>query len=594
LDQYDTVFWLQYLILSWEDNVLTAELYSNGDDCFLAWAMPFTKGCRGFAIYREVKRKSNGKTYSEYLSNPLGFRETDGKPGKGGPSDKFPFRRYNWTDYGVSEGDKVSYTIYPVMKTAQGLKVDQTAGIKKGPVTVTSDGDGQGSAYFNRGILLSQFVSKRLPKNFTKSDLTKFKKSLENGEDQFRRFLSGPLGAKLLELLDEAKKKGWYVYAALYELEDAQLIGRLKALGAKANLVLANGSTKKKGEDGNKVAAGELEHDINLYRRMLWSEGLGHNKFVVFCDSSKKPFMVWTGSTNWATTGLCTQLNNGILVNNIALATVYLEQWNLLKDDQRVGKNGTKMHFGSALMAANDKAKDGTAGVVKRPWTVWFTRTSSKQEMKAVTDLVNGAQDGILFLMFEPGTKGLLQVIQSRMDEKPSAGKKKLYIHGVVNTLKTAEKGQDLHVNVVGGGKPKPFDLSVVQPEGVPGGLAGWAAEVGRREFLMTQGGVIGYAIVHSKVIVIDPFSNPIVITGSHNFSESASQKNDENLLILKGDKGLAERYAVNIMGVYQHYRWRAYLQDDKNKKKPWKKLANPDDWQNKDAASDPELAFWL
>jgi len=62
-------------------------------------------------------------------------------------------------------------------------------------------------------------------------------------------------------------------------------------------------------------------------------------------------------------------------------------------------------------------------------------------------------------------------------------------------------------------------------------------------------------------MIVIDPFTNPTVITGSHSFSASASIKNDENLLIVQGNRALAERYAVNIMATYQHYRWRAYLQ---------------------------------
>lgn len=33
--------------------------------------------------------------------------------------------------------------------------------------------------------------------------------------------------------------------------------------------------------------------------------------------------------------------------------------------------------------------------------------------------------------------------------------------------------------------------------------------------FLTMQGGVIGFAIVHSKVIVIAPFTSPVVITGS-------------------------------------------------------------------------------
>jgi len=54
-------------------------------------------------------------------------------------------------------------------------------------------------------------------------------------------------------------------------------------------------------------------------------------------------------------------------------------------------------------------------------------------------------------------------------------------------------------------------------------------------------------AIVHAKAIVIDPFSdNCAVITGSHNFSVSASERNDENLVIVRGNTKLAQAHAVH------------------------------------------------
>lgn len=45
-----------------------------------------------------------------------------------------------------------------------------------------------------------------------------------------------------------------------------------------------------------------------------------------------------------------------------------------------------------------------------------------------------------------------------------------------------------------------------------------------------------------------------VVVTGSHNFSKSVSSKNDENLLIIKGNKSLAQAYEVNILSVCDHY----------------------------------------
>src|SRR5262249_56784810 len=85
-------------------------------------------------------------------------------------------------------------------------------------------------------------------------------------------------------------------------------------------------------------------------------------------------------------------------------------------------------------------------------------------------------------------------------------------------------------------------------------------------------------AIVHSKVIVIDPFSpDCTVIAGSHNFSDSASQRNDENLVIIRGNQKLAQAYALHINGVYDHYSWRAYLHSGGGAKQHYKPL---DGWK--------------
>ncbi|MBO9659554.1 MAG: hypothetical protein J7527_12090, partial [Chitinophagaceae bacterium] len=478
--------------------MLKASIYFNSDDCFLAWDMPFRHNCAGFAIYKEQVR-ANGEKYEGFIHNRTGFASDQHAPRSHKSSAEWPFQRYTWTDHLVDDGDTVTYTIYPVMKNGTKLEVDQTTKAKAGPVTLSSGGDGKTDAYFNRGILLSQFITSKLPKDWTKSDLLALKKSLEKDDDELRHFLMGPLGAKLLNLLDTAIQKGWHVYGALYELDDDILISKLKKIGKKAHLVLANGSTKKKGEDGNKKAANALKTSVDLHRRMLWSEGLAHNKFLVFARTKEEPFLVWTGSTNWATTGLCTQLNNGILLEDKKLASTYLDHWKLLRDDERIGRSNSKMHFGDALMESNNEPKSGNAKAIGN-WTVWFTRTTESQDMEAVTTLINNAKEAILFLMFEPGNNGLLQVVQSRLSPASATYDKNLYIHGVVNTLKknAPGKGEDVAVELVGRGTNKSFNLKVVEPTGV-NGLPGWADEVMRRDFIMGQGGVIGHAIIHSK-----------------------------------------------------------------------------------------------
>ncbi len=53
------------------------------------------------------------------------------------------------------------------------------------------------------------------------------------------------------------------------------------------------------------------------------------------------------------------------------------------------------------------------------------------------------------------------------------------------------------------------------------------------------------HAIAHNKIIIID---KQTLITGSFNFTKAAEEKNAENLLVLKGNKPLVERYIQNFM----------------------------------------------
>lgn len=51
----------------------------------------------------------------------------------------------------------------------------------------------------------------------------------------------------------------------------------------------------------------------------------------------------------------------------------------------------------------------------------------------------------------------------------------------------------------------------------------------------------------HNKIILIDVESTrPVLITGSMNFTYSGQFKNAENLLVIRGDKALADAYAGN------------------------------------------------
>jgi phosphatidylserine/phosphatidylglycerophosphate/cardiolipin synthase-like enzyme len=353
-------------------------------------------------------------------------------------------------------------------------------------------------------------------------------------------FLGGDLRARLIELLDETRKNGGHVFAALFELSDETLIGKLVALKGRAHIVLSNGAHKARDDDENEDARSKLNAaGCDVHDRMLASGALGHNKFAVICDKNQSAKAVWTGSTNWSPTGLCTQINNGILINDEDVGQVFLDQWGRLKDAEG--------SFPKDLVAQNSDVKSNKVG--KSKVDVWFTKSTDKVEMEAVDELLRKTvKQGIVFLMFQPGGSPILDTIADLQ-----ADNKDLFVKGVISTADKGDLDQAKVTLVHRGGKDVQ-KFRIVQPQGLQS-VGKWAAEVSRGQFLKS----VGFAIVHSKVIVTDPNGDdPIVITGSHNFSASASSKNDENLVIIRGDAALAKAYAVNVQSVFDHYNFRA------------------------------------
>jgi phosphatidylserine/phosphatidylglycerophosphate/cardiolipin synthase-like enzyme len=576
----------------------TLKVFTNEDDALLFWST--TKpipDCRGFAVERTIKRRGEKTSKTEFLPNRTGFENekidssrTSTKAVRSKPSTEWPFQRFSWVDHDANTGDTVSYRVIPVIRKQNGkLNPLDSEASNWSPRKKLSVSDSDFQPFFNRGFILSQFMARFLKeKGLT---LREFKGQIaDRFNTEIRSFLSGDLRTALLSELDGALNDGGQIYAALFELSDDELIEALCKLKGRANVVLSNGSVKaNKGEkaidarrrDENETARKRLLAtgvDVKVAKedRFISPGALGHNKFMVRVDKKGKPISAWTGSTNWAPTGLCTQINNGLLIKDKAVADIYLKQWNALEE--------AKSLFPKDFVTGNSSPKhvgNGQLGEIKS--TVWFTRTQKGLDLDALRDEVTKAKEGILFLMFMPGSTGLFSTVAARSAEPH------LYVRGVVSELPNGRGDESaVDVNLIDGAHHTSLHLDIIQPEGSGQAMAKFAEEVTRKQFLAN----VGHAIIHSKVVVIDPFSaHPVVITGSHNFSSSASSKNDENFIIVRGDHDLAEAYAVNIWSVYTHYRWRAFLSQAH---KPFNGLEDNDAWQiPRLNAARRDLRFW-
>ena len=359
------------------------KVFSNADDVHLVWNhhndIP---GCLGFAI--QCRR---GDAEPKYLSNRVGFEDdteadSAGERHRSRSSRIWPFQRYDWTDHAADLGDVIAYRVIARVVGDDGKLQDGPSSDWSPTLTLKADcGDGV-SVHFNRGYVLSQFMAQYLKENgITLQELKDRAVIISKDVDRkARNFLGGTLRETVLAMMSEVvSKPNLELHAALYELSDEELLDGLAAIGKRAQIVLANGSVDKRGADENADARERLNAGgCVIHDRFLAPSGLAHNKFVVIGErvgADFRPKSVWTGSFNWTPTGLCTQLNNGLLIENEDLAQHFEAQFRLL---ERAGNGGTP-----ELLASNNKPK---CGIALGGATVdsWFSKVSQEIDIKGV------------------------------------------------------------------------------------------------------------------------------------------------------------------------------------------------------------------
>jgi phosphatidylserine/phosphatidylglycerophosphate/cardiolipin synthase-like enzyme len=295
---------------------------------------------------------------------------------------------------------------------------------------------------------------------------------------------------------------------------------------------LGSGAYKTGVKDENAPVRSQLRAagEIHLHDRLVGSPHFAHTLFVIFCDADGTPRRVWTGSLNWTVTGLCTQVNNGVYLDSPDLAGAYKARWDAL------------LAAGSAYPPALAQAGSVPARVAlgASALTAWNVPCNDQVDLADARALIQGAQQGVLFLMFNPGPRGTLLNDILALD----AGR--LFIHGVVNQDPGGKN--DPLLTFYDRGNKIIADPEATLPAAVKTSMKGWFRDEYKGNMVM----------VHSKIIVIDPFGpRPVVMTGSHNMGPKASAKNDDNLLIIRDAPGLAAEYAVHVIGVYGHYKSR-------------------------------------
>lgn len=454
-----------------------------------------------------------------------------------------PVQSFVWDDFTGKENRQYTYYFYPYKGSPKNL--DRTAP----PIVIRVqtepliDAQAQHQVFFNRGVMSSQAYNRKF------NNLAPDKLPAQKQQEAFN-WLSRDLLKGLRAFVAQAQS-GDKLLGCFYEFHyqpAVQLFKDALDRGVDVQLIIdakVNQSTDSKGkfhpsfprEANLKTLADVGFPDARIKRREASPSYIQHNKFAILVDGQDQPKAVWTGSTNISEGGIFGHTNVGHWIIDDMVAQKYRQYWQLLHQDTS-GKNFKK----TVDALQNDLSADEIAQMPNDIVPVFSPR--SKQAMlETYAQLVDSATDAACVTL----AFGINALFKSKLLDNDQNSP--LVFMLLEKEDKPNPKKPDEFVALK-------IDRNVYQSFGsfIKDGLNRWSKETNQRNT-----GLNGHVIyVHSKFLLHDPLGdNPIVITGSANFSENSTTSNDENMIIVKGDKRTADIYFTEFNRLFNHYYFR-------------------------------------
>lgn len=506
----------------------------------------------GFAVHRKMLGKNNKVLTSYYLRGMKRFEDKDKglAPGSLVPTDEHPVQSFQWGDYTAQAGCKYEYTVEPVFGEPKNLRVDSGKGVSVQITCEPTKAPGTKSrhdVHFNRGVIGSQAYTREFGNEEPDAD---------EPTSAPMAWLSRGLYESLLDFIAEGGKEGMGLRAAFYEfhylpvalaLADAAKHGDVQIVyDAESGYKTENLAVIKKA----KLTAHATGRTV--------TEGIRHNKFMVLMKDGQ-PVSVWTGSTNISPGGIFGHSNVGHVVHDKAIAKKFLAYWERLHGNLTPGK----------MRAPNREETPLPDLPLERGVSVLFSpreSDSTPQDDKTLqwyANLASQAQEIVCFT----AAFDMAAEFQAVFREKN-------------NVVRYIVKDDDLKATENIG-----TDGDVIFAAG------GYLGDGALANFLAERGNPLNSNdYIHTKYMLVDPLSEePVVVTGSANFSASSQTKNDENMLVIKGDRRVADIYFGEFMRLFDHHyaRYLARKYAGKKGKKGGYLKTNAAEWLSSHFAAD-------
>jgi phosphatidylserine/phosphatidylglycerophosphate/cardiolipin synthase-like enzyme len=271
---------------------------------------------------------------------------------------------------------------------------------------------------------------------------------------------------------------------AIYNISDMTIVNAI-------NTAFNNGIEVRYMAQGSNLNSGiaSFEAGIPVHYRTD-DEGSGmHNKFIIADADYEADAYVLTGSTNFTSNNLSDDFNNLIIFQDQSMARGYRLEFN-----EMWGSDGPEPDAGNSKFGANKTVNTPKKYVVgESPVEVYFSPTDNTTA--AIQCAVESMQSSLNFCLLVLTRDELAEAIIAVDNEFVDT-------RGIIE--QTSGTGSD-------------FDLLV--EEGVEA---------------QSHEGVTGQ--LHHKYAIVDhaqTTQDPMVITGSHNWSSSAENVNDENTVVV-------------------------------------------------------------
>lgn len=493
---------------------ITVKAYAGSTGVLLAMNVTAARrrGLLGFAIYR------TGSGDARWLSGMLTFEGANTTPGAPIPTNVAPIQKFRWSDYTVMPDSSYRYTVHPVYGKAGELVV------QGGPtVSVRTEGraTAQNIVIFNRAAAASQAFSRDFP--YVEALLEQARKAKKDPvlPPDVLTWLSRGVLEQIEAVIAAAVDEHWALDVAIYEYELPAIIEAVEAAHERGALVRVLYHSKKGDTQTEENEAGVAGLPAAI-RKARVTSAIFHDKFIVLSkmsvDGRRLPQLVLCGSTNFTHNGVYRQANVVQVLRRKDFAARYLELFEVI--------------FGGATPTETRHWIDANNPLdPDADFFVGFSPRTGRTDLAEFNNIIGDATRDVLFCTAFDLDDGLEEALLGEPDDK-------ILRFGVENTRSS----------ITGFHRDRTAQFAATAF--LSTGLEGFLKE--------STAGQKGNILIHTKIIVTDFTSDtPTVISGSHNLSGNASDSNDENYIIARGDTALADCYGVELMRIYDHYRFR-------------------------------------